>query len=102
MALGRRSRFRGCLAHSMCRVRLPRALRCEVGLDWLGPNGRLVLDAREIPGLVSMYLQRGEELRVVILHREAEMRALVVLDHFGIIATVNSGRPRHAAGAVVV
>src|SRR5271169_7147797 len=87
---------------SVRRMRLRGASRCKVGLDRRGSNRGLVLDAGEIFFFVAMHLQGGKKFRVVVLHRKAEMRSLVVLDHFGIVATVDSSRARHSAGAVVV
>src|SRR6266481_5380959 len=90
------------LGRSVMSVRFLRAFRrCEVGLDWRWPDRGLILDTGEVLGFVAMHLQGGEEFRVVVLHRETEMRPLVVLDHFGIIAAVDSCRARHSAGAVV-
>src|SRR5208282_4748431 len=96
-SLFRVMRLRGSPVSMAC-ARLPRAFRCEVGLDWRGANRRLVLDAGEVLVFVAMHLQRGKELRVVVFHREAEMRSLVVLYHLAIVAAVNSRRARHSAG----
>src|SRR5579862_8322136 len=62
----------------------------------------LALDAREILVLVLVNLQRRQELRVVILHRKAEMWPVIVPQHLRVIAAGCFGRARGARSAVVV
>src|ERR1700722_7152948 len=74
------------------------------GTHWHGRrnNCRLVLDPGKVLRFVLMDLQSGEELSVVVLHREAEMRSIVGPHHLGIVAAGLLGCARSASGAVIV
>src|SRR5215469_17168620 len=64
--------------------------------------GRLVFDTRKIAVFVVVNLQGGQELGVVVLHRETEARTVVGLQHLAVVALTFVGGARDTAGAVVV
>src|SRR5882724_4071287 len=86
-----------------CGVRLLRGFGPrKIGLYRCGTDSVLISDAREVSVFVPMHLHRRKEFSVIIFHGESEARPLVVLNHLGVIAAVNSRRARHATGPVVV
>src|ERR1700722_16268589 len=74
----------------------------EVGSYRRRGGGFGILQVGEILVLVLMYLQRSEELRVVIASGKTEVRAIEIA-HYAIVVAAEFGcRGRRSASAIIV